>query len=157
MRRSAPASTPSWPTPRATRCSPVAGVRSSAAAPASPCARPWPAERADRGPEALHADLGRRAPWAAEEIDPGDRQRIVRALELLDAGELEPPAGESELWTGSVRRPTLLVGLVMEREQLYRRIDARVEDMLAAGVQDEVRRANAAGASNTARKALGFE
>jgi tRNA dimethylallyltransferase len=45
----------------------------------------------------------------------------------------------------------------MERERLYRRIDARVDQMLAAGVADEVRRANAAGASITARKAVGFE
>jgi tRNA dimethylallyltransferase len=45
----------------------------------------------------------------------------------------------------------------MEREQLYARIDARVDRMLAAGVQNEVRRAHAAGASITARKALGFE
>ena len=56
-----------------------------------------------------------------------------------------------------MRRPTLLVGLVMEREQLYRGIEARVDQMLADGVQDEVRRAAAAGASGTARKALGFE
>jgi tRNA dimethylallyltransferase len=117
----------------------------------------WLDELAARGPEALHAELGRRAAWAAAEIDPGDRQRIVRALELLDAGELEPPAGESELWTSSVRRPTLLVGLVMERQALYARIDARVDEMVAAGAEDEVRRANAAGASLTARKALGFD
>ena len=45
----------------------------------------------------------------------------------------------------------------MEREQLYARIDARVDAMLAAGAQDEVRRARSAGASPTARKALGFE
>jgi tRNA dimethylallyltransferase len=45
----------------------------------------------------------------------------------------------------------------MDRERLYSAIDARVEAMLVAGVADEVRRANAAGASNTARKALGFE
>jgi tRNA dimethylallyltransferase len=81
----------------------------------------------------------------------------MRALELLDMGELEPPAEESELWTDSVRHPTLLIGLVMQREELYARIDARTEEMIAAGVQDEVRRANAAGASPTARKALGFE
>jgi tRNA dimethylallyltransferase len=117
----------------------------------------WLAELSARGPEALHAELGRRAAWAAAEIDPGDRQRIVRALELLDAGELEPPPGESELWTNSVRWPTLLIGLVMERQALYAQIDARVERMLAAGAEDEVRRANAAGASLTARKALGFE
>jgi tRNA dimethylallyltransferase len=56
-----------------------------------------------------------------------------------------------------MRRSTLLVGLVMERPQLYERIDARVDAMLAAGAQEEVRRAYGAGASLTARKALGFE
>jgi tRNA dimethylallyltransferase len=117
----------------------------------------WLAELERRGPAALHAVLRERAPWAADEIEPGDRQRIVRALELLDAGEFEPHGEESELWTGDTRRSTLLVGLVMERDQLYRRIDARVDAMLAAGAEDEVRRANAAGASLTARKALGFQ
>jgi tRNA dimethylallyltransferase len=117
----------------------------------------WSAELERRGPASLHAVLGRRAPWAAEAIQPGDRQRIVRALELLDAGELEPPAAESELWTETVRHPTLLAGLTMERDQLYARIDARVEQMIAAGAAGEVRRANAAGASQTARKALGFQ
>ncbi|HEY3829024.1 MAG TPA: tRNA (adenosine(37)-N6)-dimethylallyltransferase MiaA [Solirubrobacteraceae bacterium] len=109
------------------------------------------------GAPALHARLAERAPWAAQGIEPSDRQRIVRALELLEAGELEPPSGPSELWSADVRRPTLLVGLVMEREALYARIDARVDAMLAAGVREEVQRAHAAGASSTARKALGFE
>ncbi|HWE32010.1 MAG TPA: tRNA (adenosine(37)-N6)-dimethylallyltransferase MiaA [Solirubrobacteraceae bacterium] len=117
----------------------------------------WTAELERHGPAALHATLAARAPWAAAEIEPGDRQRIVRALELLDAGELEPPGGESELWTDAVRHPTVLVGLVSEREQLYRRIDERVDEMLALGVQEEVRRASAQGASITARKALGFD
>lgn len=126
-------------------------------APAEGVRERWSAELERRGPAALHALLAGRAPWAAAKIEPTDRQRLVRALELLDAGELEPPEGPSELWTDSARRPTLLVGLVMEREQLYARIDARVERMLADGAQDEVRRAHAAGASLTARKALGFE
>jgi tRNA dimethylallyltransferase len=117
----------------------------------------WIAELERHGPGVLHAHLAERAPWAAENIDPGDRQRIVRALELLDAGELEPPEGPSQLWTAEVRRPTLLVGLTMQRERLYARIDARVQEMLAAGVREEVLRAHAAGASATARKALGFE
>jgi tRNA dimethylallyltransferase len=117
----------------------------------------WVAELERRGAPALHGVLRERAPWAAAEIDPGDRQRIVRALELLDAGELEPRAEDSELWTGEVRHSTLLVGLVLERQPLYERIDARGDSMVAAGAQDEVRRANAAGASPTARKALGFE
>jgi tRNA dimethylallyltransferase len=117
----------------------------------------WIAELEQRGPQALHAVLAARAPWAAAEIAPTDRQRIVRALELSDSGELEPPTGESQLWTGATRHPTLLVGLTMEREALYARIDARVDAMIAAGVVDEVRRADAAGASATARKALGFD
>jgi tRNA dimethylallyltransferase len=117
----------------------------------------WIAELEQRGPAALHAILARRAPWAAAEIDGHDRQRIVRALELLDSGELEAPNGESELWTAATRRSTLLIGLVMDREALYERIDARVDSMLAAGVPEEVRRAHGAGASSTARKALGFQ
>jgi tRNA dimethylallyltransferase len=117
----------------------------------------WQTELDRRGPSALHARLAQRAPWAAQTIDPNDRQRIVRALELLDAGELEPPDGPSQLWTDAVRHPTLLAGLVMEREALYARIEARVEQMLAAGAREEVLRAHAAGASETARKALGFD
>ena len=117
----------------------------------------WQAELERSGPQALHAMLAARAPWAAETIEPTDRQRIVRALELHDAGELEPPDRESQLWTDEVRHPTLLIGLVMDRERLYGQIDARVEAMIAAGAEAEVRRANIAGASGTARKALGFD
>jgi tRNA dimethylallyltransferase len=117
----------------------------------------WTAELQLRGAPALHAVLARRAPWAAEGIEPNDRQRVLRALELLDAGELEPPQDASQLWSDELRHPTLLAGLTMEREQLYGLIDARVEEMLKVGVREEVRRAHAAGASNTARKALGFQ
>lgn len=114
-------------------------------------------ELAEHGPAALHAELAERAPWAAETIDPGDRSRVVRALELHELGALEPHPEESQLWTRETRVPTLLAGLVMEREALYARIDARVDAMVAAGAAGEVRRADSAGASHTARKALGFE
>ena len=110
-----------------------------------------------QGPEALHAQLASRAAWAAERIDPRDRQRIVRALELDELGELEPPDGPNRLWTSDTRQPTRLVGLVMDREALYARIGERVDAMVAAGAVAEVRHAHAAGASDTARKALGFE
>jgi tRNA dimethylallyltransferase len=114
-------------------------------------------ELVERGPEALHARLARLAPWAAEGIDPRDRSRVVRSLELLELGELEPPQGPNQLWTAETRHPTRLIGLVMDREVLYRRIDERVDAMVAAGAVDEVRAAHAAGASETARKALGFD
>jgi tRNA dimethylallyltransferase len=117
----------------------------------------WNQELERSGPHALHELLATRAPWAAATIDPADRHRLVRALELEEIGALEPPEGESQLWSEDVRHPTRLVGLVMEREALYARIELRVEAMVAAGVIDEVRAAHRAGASSTARAALGFE
>lgn len=117
----------------------------------------WIEQLRAHGADALHAVLAERAPWAAESIDPHDSQRIVRALELSDAGELGPSQGESQLWSSDLRRPTALVGLVMDRDALYERIDRRVDEMLAAGAREEVARANAAGASDTARRALGFD
>jgi len=107
-----------------------------------------------RGPEALHAELAGRAAEAAAAIDPRDRTRIVRALELLEMGEEPLRTG---LWTARLRHPTVLAGLTMEREALYERIDARVDAMVAAGAAEEARRAEAAGAGPTARAALGFE
>jgi tRNA dimethylallyltransferase len=115
----------------------------------------WARRMRERGPLALHTELARRAPWAAEAIAPTDRQRIVRALELDEMGELRDRDGDNELWTASTRVPTLLAGLVMDREALYRRIDARVDAMIAAGAREEVLAA-AADASPTARGALGF-
>jgi tRNA dimethylallyltransferase len=121
------------------------------------------AELERMGPEQLHAELATRAPAAAATVEPTDRSRILRALELLDFGALDEPsdprssAAGSQLWSEETRHPTLLVGLVMERKALYARIDARVEAIVAAGGTGEARRADAAGASRTARKALGFE
>jgi len=122
----------------------------------------------ERGAQAMHAELAQLDPAAAGGIAPTDRQRIIRALELLEVNDRARPApilasqpvsGEttsSELWTATTRHPTQLVGLTMERALLYAQIDARVDEMVAAGAQAEVR-AVAAQASTTARKALGFD
>jgi len=115
------------------------------------------AELLERGPEALHARLARDAPSAAQRIEPRDRQRVVRALELADQGVLDPERGPSQLWARETRHPTRLIGLVRDRAELYARIDERVERMIAAGAAAEVRAADAAGASQTARVALGFD
>ena len=114
--------------------------------------RRWAAQLEEHGPNALHEELTRRAPHAAT-MRPTDSQRIVRALELLDAGH-EPPAGE-QLWTRDTRHPTLLAGLTMDRAALTRRIGERVDEMVAAGAREEVERA-APDATATVRKALGF-
>ena len=109
-------------------------------------------EIAARGPEAVHAELD---PDVALTVHPRDRKRVARALELQRAG-IEPPRGSEQLWTASLRRPTLLVGLTMDRDELARRIDDRVEEMVTAGAAEEARLADRAGASRTARAALGF-
>jgi tRNA dimethylallyltransferase len=115
------------------------------------------AELHARGPEQLHAQLARDAPWAAASIDPRDRHRIVRSLELLEQGALEQPTGPNRLWTDDTRHPTRLVGLTRDRAQLYARIERRIDAMVQDGAIDEVRRAHDAGASDTARVALGFD
>jgi len=109
------------------------------------------------GAAALHAGLVQRAPWTVETVRPTDTHRLIRTLELEALGALTPPRPESQLWTDETRHPTRLVACVMERTALDAAIDARVERMVAGGAADEVRRADAAGASPTARKALGFE
>jgi tRNA dimethylallyltransferase len=109
-------------------------------------------ELAERGSEALHGELD---PDLAATVHPNDRKRVARLLELQRAG-IDAPFGSEQLWTATLRRPTVLVGLTVHRDELARRIDTRVEEMLAAGVEAEVRRAEEAGASRTARAALGF-
>jgi tRNA dimethylallyltransferase len=110
-------------------------------------------ELTERGPQALHDKLG---PELAANVDPNDRKRIARFTELARAGIEAAPEAE-RLWTAELRHPTLLVGLTIERERLAERIDRRVDEMIVAGAAEEARAADEAGASRTARAALGFE
>ena len=110
-------------------------------------------EIADRGPEALHAELD---PDVAASVHPNDRKRIARWTELERAG-VDPPASSERLWTDRLRHPTLLVGLTVDRDELTARIDARVEAMVAAGAVLEARALAAAAPSRTAGAALGFD
>ncbi len=93
---------------------------------------------------ALHAELAERDPVAASRIQPGDAQRIQRALEVLQL------TGErlSDLQQQSEPPPVKLARFALvpvAREVLYQRIDARFEGMMAAGLLDEVRALRARG------------
>jgi tRNA dimethylallyltransferase len=79
------------------------------------------------------------------------------AIAELSLVRVPPETEESELWAADTRHPTRIFGLNMDRDLLYERIDARAEAIVAAGGAEEVRRAEAAGPSRTARKALGFD
>jgi tRNA dimethylallyltransferase len=91
------------------------------------------------GVEALHAELARRDPASAERLKPRDRARIARALEVVEA------TGRSLTdWHRDGLPPLLPPGtysalfLAPDRDQLYARIDARFDAMLAAGALKEV-------------------
>ncbi|MBL8696129.1 MAG: tRNA (adenosine(37)-N6)-dimethylallyltransferase MiaA [Planctomycetes bacterium] len=124
--------------------------------PADPALRRELNERAEReGDEALHADLLRVDPAAAARIHPRDRKRIVRALEVF-AQTGERISDLQRQWTLSHGFPRVLVGLSVPRDELHRRIAARVDHMLSAGALEEVRRISAAGGfSREAAAAVG--
>jgi tRNA dimethylallyltransferase len=93
------------------------------------------------GVEALHAELAASDPQAAERLNPRDRTRIARALEVVEA------TGRSLLDWHHEGQPPLLprdsfraVFLAPERDDLYARIDARFDVMLEAGALKEVER-----------------
>jgi tRNA dimethylallyltransferase len=110
----------------------------------------------DADPAAAYARLGELDPGAAASVHQNDKRRVVRALELAEAGASLRPA-EDRLWAGHTRRPTLIVGLDPPQEELERRIVERTHAMFEAGVQNEVRAALAGPVSQTARKTLGLD
>ena len=90
------------------------------------------------GAEAAHAELAARDPAAASRVHPNDRRRVVRALELTEAGESLAPTSDS-LWGDGYRHPTIVVGLDVPREVLTERIEARTRSMVERGVVEEAR------------------
>jgi tRNA dimethylallyltransferase len=113
----------------------------SAVPPTPPEIRAMVRARCDsEGAAALHAELARRDPAMAERLKPGDRMRIARALEVLEA------TGRSLTDWHRDGMPAILdpdgalkIFLAVDRDELQRRIDARFDAMLAAGALDEVR------------------
>ena len=94
------------------------------------------------GAEALHARLQALDPLAARRIDPRNVRRVVRALEVcLTTGR---PISEQQEKVAPPYR-ILILGLDLPRDVLYERIDRRVDAMMAAGLEEEVRRLVAAG------------
>jgi tRNA dimethylallyltransferase len=96
-------------------------------------------ELADQGLAALRARLESLDPATAHRLAPGDTYRILRALEVVEA--TGRPISELHAAHDFGDRPylTLKLGLDLPREELYRRIEDRVEAMLAQGWLEEVR------------------
>lgn len=114
------------------------------------------AELEQDGLSALYERLCERDPDVAASIKPGDARRVLRALEVLERGASAASRTENRLWTDDTRVPTRLFALTMDRETLYARIDARVDEMIELGARAEVLGASEI-AGRTARQALGFD
>jgi tRNA dimethylallyltransferase len=110
----------------------------------------------DLGAAALHTRLAAADPAAAAAILPSNSRRIVRALEVI---ELTGRPFTATLPDYGASYPAVQLGLRLPREELDRRIEARVDQMWAAGFEDEVRRLEQAGLreGRTASRALGYQ
>jgi tRNA dimethylallyltransferase len=113
---------------------------------------------ANRDTEALYEQLSELDPEAVKKIDPNNRRRMIRALEVcLGSGKTFSSFGE-----GIGAYPpvdTVQIGIKWQREALRERIALRVHKMIEAGLVDEVRGVlnEPKGISDTARQALGYK
>lgn len=118
----------------------------------------WESLAEEQGAEALHALLAERDPASAELIHPNNVRRVVRALEMLDEGVsyAEHHAGLHER---AAHYDARIWGLTMDRQRLYERIDRRVDEMVAAGLVDEVRALSGHGLARdtSAAQAIGYK
>ena len=115
----------------------------------------WESVYDTEGGTRAHELLSELDPEAAAAVHPNDRRRVVRALELAEAGASLRP-GRNRLWTEETRHPTVVFGLDLPRDELDRRIEKRAREMFATGAREEVTRALQGKLSDTARHALGL-
>jgi tRNA dimethylallyltransferase len=107
------------------------------------------------GPEHAHAALAERDPEAALAVHPNDRRRVVRALELHEAGGSLAPLRD-RLWSDETRHPTQIFSLDVPKAVLEERIRERTEAMFESGVEEEVARALRTPVSRTASQIIGL-
>ncbi|MGD1275983.1 MAG: tRNA (adenosine(37)-N6)-dimethylallyltransferase MiaA [Tepidisphaeraceae bacterium] len=90
--------------------------------------------------EQLHQKLREADPASAQRINPSDRKRLIRALEVYELTG-QPISSLQRQWESDQppRHRAVWIGLAWDREALSRRINARVKDMIAAGWVEEVR------------------
>jgi tRNA dimethylallyltransferase len=126
-----------------------------AAPPADMAFRQELAGRAAReGRAALHAQLAARAPAVARGLHPNDEVRVIRALERLRAG-----AASQERWQRhDPPWSVTYIGLTLERSELARRLAARAQSMVAAGLLEETRQllGRGYGAGLSAMQGIGY-
>lgn len=112
----------------------------------------------EEGTEAVHRMLQNEDPDAAALIHPNNTKRIIRALERLHDGE-----GNVRPFSGILKETDdyemILVGLTRERQELYDRINARVDILINNGLVDEVKELMAMGltSDDISMKGIGYK
>lgn len=109
------------------------------------------------GPEAMHAKLVQMDPAAAASIHPNNTRRVIRAMEMAELAGVS--RAEEQFNRGDIPLYNhVIIGLDMDREKLYERINLRVDLMMEAGLVEEVRALYEAGIRDVqAIKAIGFK
>ncbi len=97
------------------------------------------AELEEKGSPRLHEILKQCDPEAAQKIHPNDGFRVVRALETYHTTGLRISQAHQRHNFSDLRYHCLKIGLTMDREKLYKRINQRVDIMLDQGLLDEVK------------------
>ncbi len=112
---------------------------------------------AENGPEKLHELLRDADPAAAERIHPNNTKKVIRAIEAARSGNPIPAFEESFRKTKDY--DYLLIGLDRDRQELYDRINLRVDIMLDAGLEDEIKELMNLGLSgdNISMKGIGYK
>ena len=117
-------------------------------------------ELAEKGGQAMLEALAQVDPEAAQRLHPNDHKRIIRALEVYRSTGKTITQHNRETQAIPPRYNALTIGLAFQdRQAMWRRIDQRVDEMVAAGLEDEVRRLLTSGISPkcTAMQAIGYK
>ena len=116
------------------------------------------AKAAAEGPESLHRMLSELDPDAAERIHPNNVKKVIRAIERLEAGEGRVRPFDGNISENSDYDP-LMVCLTRDREELYDRINRRVDALVEAGLIDEVKKLTGMGltAEDISMKGIGYK
>ncbi len=117
-------------------------------------------ELAEKGGRAMLEELSKVDPEAAQRLHPNDHKRIIRALEVYRSTGKTITQHNRETQSIPPRYDALTIGLAFQdRQAMWRRIDQRVDEMVAAGLEDEVRRLLTSGISPkcTAMQAIGYK
>lgn len=93
----------------------------------------------EEGADAVYQKLVAVDPEAAAKIHPNNRKRVVRALEIYESTGKTKTVWEEEARAVPMPYDFVMLGITMDRAVLYNRIDKRVDNMMAAGLLDEVK------------------